>query len=202
MPTTHSYACQAAAEAHQRAVAEHAAKFPNACARCHGQGGKAFPGTREEPPDYEECEECLGQCRCPGCGAAEPIFKAWAEGDGPFAGGTCQPTLRCPACGWTHDGSGAVPEGDGCICWQDDTYDADADPANQEPMCVAVDVMGALLWHATKDGADPTSCEPTTDAAECGDLIVGRADAARRQPTCPHCLAMLAMPAVNRGGGW
>lgn len=155
MPTSHTDACQAATVAHQRAVEAHAAKFPNACQRCHGAGGKAFGGTREEPPDYEECEACLGQCRCPGCGAAEPIFKAWADGVGPFTPGTCQPTLKCPACGWTHDGSGAVP-------------DVDADEPTKAPRVASVPVprsaFDAGWYEGWEPSPDPTGARTPRDA--------------------------------------
>jgi hypothetical protein len=43
--------------------------YPNRCKICNGAGGQSYPGTYWEPPDYIECDECIGQGKCPLCGA-------------------------------------------------------------------------------------------------------------------------------------
>ena len=43
-------------------------KYPNYCRNCNGAGGFYFSGTRWIPPDFAECDECIGQGKCPLCG--------------------------------------------------------------------------------------------------------------------------------------
>jgi hypothetical protein len=47
-------------------------KYPNRCQICNGAGGWSYPGTYWEPPDYVECEACIGQSKCPLCGEGIP----------------------------------------------------------------------------------------------------------------------------------
>ena len=47
-------------------------KYPNRCKSCNGSGGTYYPGTYEQPPDFSECDDCVGQGKCTLCGQEYP----------------------------------------------------------------------------------------------------------------------------------
>lgn len=52
-------------------------------------------------------------------------------------------------------------------------------------------------WCATKDNAKPSE-DATRDHTTCGRVVILRIGSARRSPTCPDCIQLLA---TSRGGG-
>ncbi len=110
--------CNARQTAFETALLAHRARSPGACVHCHGEGGKSFNGTLEQPPEYVECRHCLEQGLCPGCGKTSKVFKDWTNGEGPWAP-DAPPVLTCPLCGWAHDGTGSEPEPPNCTCWEE-----------------------------------------------------------------------------------
>jgi len=106
--------------AHEAERQTYLATWPNYCKRCLGWGGSSFPGHRGEPPDWDECPECLGQNRCPRCGATGPEDRDWwndPEG--------------CPSCGWTedsgppdHDLTAGLPQPWECRCGEREAEEA------------------------------------------------------------------------------
>ncbi len=73
-------------------------KYPHHCKKCNGAGGFVYPGTYWEPPDYDECSECVGQLKCPLCGADIP--EDWDFDN------------KILPCGHKYDN----PEAPSCIC--------------------------------------------------------------------------------------
>jgi hypothetical protein len=66
----HSVECQEAVKAFEE-------QYPNYCSRCGGKGGFYYPGTREDPPEQEECAQCIGDLKCRLCG--KEFDEAWYE---------------------------------------------------------------------------------------------------------------------------
>jgi hypothetical protein len=78
------------------------AAHPNACKKCLGYGGFSSY-SREDGPDYDFCSACVGQGKCPMCGAAQG--DDW-EGE------------TCAVCGWNYEN---VEDGGftwECYCWE------------------------------------------------------------------------------------
>lgn len=47
-------------------------KYPNHCKTCNGAGGVSYSGNYWNPPDFAECDNCIGQGKCPLCGEDFP----------------------------------------------------------------------------------------------------------------------------------
>lgn len=69
---------------------EYKAKWPNYCKVCNGWGGKYIHGTFWEPPDFDYCNRCIEDMKCPRCG--KDYDHLGIETD--------YPSDSCPHCGW------------------------------------------------------------------------------------------------------
>jgi hypothetical protein len=86
------------------------AKWPEACPKCRGAGGKHHHGYFDyqsgvgEPPSFEPCS-CMERGQCPRCGLN-------------FAFPSDEEDLPCPSCGWQIDAAdNQEPEPYECQCW-------------------------------------------------------------------------------------
>jgi hypothetical protein len=90
---THTRDCRAAARRREDAQKAWLAKWPNACAYCHGNTDCGYP-----------CDRCLRQLICPRCGATDTIDAEDA-------------TIPCTGCGWLENEPDAgMPEDHECKC--------------------------------------------------------------------------------------
>lgn len=88
------------------------AKWPNACGKCAGAGGKSYGGTYLQPPDFDLCSCLIEREQCPRC--AEGIILLSA-GDGHSE------KYHCLACGWdelSQNSEMTAPIAE-CYCWAD-----------------------------------------------------------------------------------
>jgi hypothetical protein len=107
----HTTKCLSDYEQITAARAEWFAAHPGYCKECEGAGGKAWPATYEDPGDFEMCEACVGEGKCPHCGG-EMVDKQTGE--------LCFDYAICPACGWDEQAdTDAAPEPAECECDQD-----------------------------------------------------------------------------------
>lgn len=92
---------------------------PDPCLTCNGRGGTLTTEYQGEPPHgglvdwLNDCPDCLGAGKCPGCLAVLPLTFAVFDDN-------------CPACGWYYD-----PERFYVSDVED--YGYDDDPANDLP---------------------------------------------------------------------
>lgn len=112
----HTTECNAMSSAADLARAAWRARWPKACERCQGEGGKA--STYDPSPsgvalsagflwDFDSCSECVEQGRCPLCSGPLPAFDEDDEGP------------ECLACGWSEHARGETPPREPeCLgCW-------------------------------------------------------------------------------------
>ncbi len=96
--------------------------YPNYCKTCQGSGGLLEIGSYWQPDNWEPCDDCVGQGRCPQCGylhQSEADFMADLEkGNERIFPDDFQQPLTC--CGWAEgDGCPHPPEWDYCNCpWE------------------------------------------------------------------------------------
>lgn len=81
-------------------------QWPHYCRQCDGWGGKPYGGSYWEPPDFDDCPNCMEKGICPRCGgsiATEEDPDDIKE--------------QCGHCGWdgqhVDDGHPGLP---GCWC--------------------------------------------------------------------------------------
>ena len=95
-----------------------AAHWPNYCRECGGVGGQDIPPTRDDPPDWIDCEHCIGEGHCPRCKAD---LDEMLDPDGYLD------SLWCQTCNWqlhdTHCWEHYVPEQPECVCWEEGLFD-------------------------------------------------------------------------------
>jgi len=97
--------------------ARYAAKWPNYCRKCHGEGFTWYtydpspagvslsPGSME---DCDPCPDCIEKGLCPRCGQ-----KVW---DGIDDWENNEPVM-CPLCGWDESEPDSMPPEPECYCW-------------------------------------------------------------------------------------
>jgi hypothetical protein len=116
----HTERCTAAFAAYEEWKMAH----PHVCLKCHGFGGKYYPGWFNpaiggEPPSFDECSACIGAGLCPVCGKQvcdpeddETWNLIWDDmmDDKPLP------------CGCNPSESMGEPE---CYCWLEDDYKYD-----------------------------------------------------------------------------
>jgi hypothetical protein len=105
-------------EEREQQRAEWRAKWPHHCTKCEGAGGFDYPGSWDDPPDYEPCD-CVLDNMCPRCGKRSIVWlvtSTWMfynfipDGDTPF----------CASCGWIDHWESATPPcppEPECYCW-------------------------------------------------------------------------------------
>lgn len=109
---THTKECNTAFAAHEKAVSEYEAKWPNYCRKCKGWSG--FWSSYDPSPsgvalapgsmlDFDTCPECWDKGKCARC-SGHVDTDAWDEGD------------VCPGCGFIFGGDDGLPAEPECWC--------------------------------------------------------------------------------------
>lgn len=101
------------------------ANWPNACHRCNAWGGaneyenQAPIGSGAYWPEsiFEECDDCIGQGKCPRCGTE--LFEDAGEKYNALWDDWFSDSKPCPVCGWNWGvNAGDVrPDDFECYCW-------------------------------------------------------------------------------------
>ena len=111
----HTAQCQRQHVLLQVERAQYAARWPNHCRKCHGEGftwytydpspaGVALsPGYLE---DYDPCPDCVEKGICPRCGEQVWTAESWDSGD----------PVICPRCGWEEAKPDSMPPEAECYC--------------------------------------------------------------------------------------